>query len=76
MFPQLTALFLSRLSDGTSLAQLYIRASQSHLTSVFSCRAWNTVPQDALRSRDVKFNVTCKFYICNGPVFWNTATLL
>ena len=60
---QLTALFLYRLQDGTSLAQLYIRASQSHLTSVFSCRAWNKITPTGLRSRDVKFNVTCEFLI-------------
>ena len=53
--------FLFRLPDGTSLASLYIRASQSHLTSVFSCRAWNKITPTGLRSRDVKFNVTCEF---------------
>lgn len=40
---------------------LTVRADQSHLTQVFTCRTWNKVTTAALVSRDVKFNVTCKY---------------
>ena len=56
----LTSFLCARLLNGSTVSHLYIRAEQSHLSEVFSCRAWNRVTASALISRDVKFNVTCK----------------
>ena len=54
-----------RHSNGQTSSILTVRADQSHLTQVFTCRAWNKVTTAALISRDVKFNVTCKFGPCS-----------
>lgn len=48
----------TRHSGGHTTSILTVRADQSHLTQVFTCRTWNKVTTSALISRDVKFNVT------------------